>query len=514
MLTHLRCPRRCAVFLLTGTKLALAAPPDEEPAASLRPDPPSASPGTSSLDPAGLGDARPGRAALAMGGMLALGTGWYWAYRGQNAVDWDNPNLEARISGEAWRLDNNGLAMNFLAHPFSGTAFYAVARAHALGVPLSSVYSFMTSFVWEYVVEFKEKVSINDVLVTPGAGIAMGEFFHKLALYVNRSDAPRTPAGSWLGFTTGPTVALAKSANGRHDPEGSDGVPTPLPDWIHRDFRFFYRYANSQRASQSPLDRHAWGFSGRLTQIEGYWQPGSFGRVLSDANLTELSVSVTHSSAGRGLELSADTLLAGYYAQSVSGSGAALRGSSAAVGTSIGYRFKDSHAAGQAERLGVLHLPGVAAEAHAAWNSFRMTLWARASADFAGVGSLAYPAWQKEFPDERPKAILLKKGYYYAWGASGRLRAAVAWGPWALRGWFDGGVYDSIEGLDRAKELVTVDLPASDVLRTLGFEIVLRPIDALELSAGLEQRRTLSKAGSRRAIASIHEYTLATSLAF
>jgi hypothetical protein len=43
--------------------------------------------------------------------MLALGTGWYWAYRGQNAVDWDDPDLQARVSGEAWRLDNNGLAM-------------------------------------------------------------------------------------------------------------------------------------------------------------------------------------------------------------------------------------------------------------------------------------------------------------------------------------------------------------------------------------------------------------------
>src|SRR5688500_13334212 len=32
---------------------------------------------------------RPGRAALAMGAMLALGTAWYWAYRGDNAFDWE-----------------------------------------------------------------------------------------------------------------------------------------------------------------------------------------------------------------------------------------------------------------------------------------------------------------------------------------------------------------------------------------------------------------------------------------
>ena len=52
----------------------------------------------------------------------------------------------------------------------------------------------MYSTIWEYVLEWREKASINDLIVTPIAGIAMGERFYRLIDYVG--SAP--PGGPWL----------------------------------------------------------------------------------------------------------------------------------------------------------------------------------------------------------------------------------------------------------------------------------------------------------------------------
>ena len=436
-----------------------------------------------------------------MATMLALGTGWYWAYRGQNAVDWDDPNFRARVSGEAWCMDNNGLAMNFLAHPFSGSAFYAVSRANHLSVPTSSLYAFMTSFVWEYVIEFKEKVSINDVAVTPGAGIAMGEFFHKLGLYVNGSISPTTAAESMLRYATGPTVAIDRALHGNRAPV----EPPP-----NAEFSLGYRFASVEQREPGSLGRHELGFSGKFVSIPGYAQVGSFARSLTDADITELSLAVSYSREGSGLDLAADTLLLGYYAQNHRATDSA-RG---LIGTSIAYRFLDSNAAGVPERLGVLHLPGLAADVHLASGGFSVELMARAHADFAGVGSLAYPLWRAGVPDERPKSILLKKGYYYALGGTGRLQAKLGWGPFALRARAEAALYDSIEGFDRAKDLVTVDVPASDRLRNTRFELLLLPLPWLTLSAGTEQRQVVSKAGGLRTASNIVERGFGISVGF
>jgi hypothetical protein len=454
---------------------------------------------------------RPGRAALAMGAMLALGTAWYWAYRGDNAVDWDDPNLSARVSGDAWRMDNNGLALNFLAHPLSGTAFYALARANHLSVPTSALYSFLTSFAWEYIVEFREKVSINDVIVTPGAGIAMGEFFHKLALYVNSPTARPSRFANFARVVTGPTVALTRWL----DDDSRLGAPPPdalgFSSRIHHDFRIHYALLQSEPGGSEPLNRHELGFHGKLVAIPGYQEPGAFDRGLTDGDITEFSMSGTTSTEGSGLEVFADTLLLGYYAQNVRDM---EHGASAMLGTSVAYHFLDSHAAGVPERRGVFHFPGLAAETRLLWRGFRAELWARAHPDFGGIGALAYPDWQAAYPDERPKAILLKQGYYYGFGATGRLRASLGWGPLELQASFEAAYYDSVEGYDRAKELVTVDVEATDLFRNTSFDLVLEPVPWLRLSAGVNQREDLSKAEQFRETTKILERGFSAALVF
>ena len=98
---------------------------------------------------------------------LTAGVIWYWAEKQTNAVDWDYSSWIDRFSADAYRYDNNEFPMNFLFHPMAGSAFYGVARANELGILPSAGYAFATSFSWEYLIEFREKVKIEMAVSEP-----------------------------------------------------------------------------------------------------------------------------------------------------------------------------------------------------------------------------------------------------------------------------------------------------------------------------------------------------------
>ena len=142
------------------------------------------------------------RSFLELDGGLSLGTLGYWLLMNRNVADWDNPRPQQRFDGSAWVLDNNSIGVNFLGHPATGGVSYSFARANHHGVAGAFAYSFLTSFLWEFVIEFKEKVSVNDVVVTPGAGLPLGEFFYK------RTFDPR--ATTAIPFEAGLQAVLGK----------------------------------------------------------------------------------------------------------------------------------------------------------------------------------------------------------------------------------------------------------------------------------------------------------------
>ena len=109
-----------------------------------------------------------------------------WSEEKKNLVDWDRPSAKARFSADVIRMDNNEFPINFTLHPWSGAAYYSAARTNGISFGWSSVYAIGAMLAWEYGIEFREKVSFNDLIFTPLPGISLGEFFSRLALYVNR----------------------------------------------------------------------------------------------------------------------------------------------------------------------------------------------------------------------------------------------------------------------------------------------------------------------------------------
>ena len=99
-------------------------------------------------------------------------TGWE---RGdfKNAASNYKVNITER--GAVWDPDN--LYFNFIGHPYVGAVYYIAARKSGFDEFDSFLYSFgMSTFFWEMGVEaFAEAPSIQDIVVTPGAGAILGE---------------------------------------------------------------------------------------------------------------------------------------------------------------------------------------------------------------------------------------------------------------------------------------------------------------------------------------------------
>jgi hypothetical protein len=427
--------------------------------------------------------------------ILGIGTGWYWI-DDRNIADWDKPALKQRFTGQAWRMDNNWFPMNFVYHPWTGAAHYAIARASHLGAGESALYSVLGSTLWEFVLEFNEKISINDMLMTPGAGIPLGEFGHKLGWYLNSAPHPNA-AKQVLAWTLGPSGRLGRALDGTPPPSHVTVDPLGYSSAIWHRFRLSYSVGAVDDGQRDHPAIHSYEARGTLVSIPGYLRPGRLQRFFSEADFSTLAMSIEQSSRGAGFRIGSDTTLLGWLAQDF-GYGSRPRGLAAVVGAHIGYRYATSHAVFD-EAFSALHFPSLGFDLHARGPGLGADLGLRTQLDFAGIRPPAYARWKAAHPDAREKSILRKQQYDYAWGGSGEANAAISAGPVRLSSELFFGTYDSIEGLDRTQHIVYDDVDTKDVLieQTTRLELQV-PRSPIAFGAFISRRIWHSRVGDAR----------------
>jgi len=386
------------------------------------------------------------RAAITEGLALGGGTIWYWLDRERQVADWDFPSLKERFNFEAWRLDSNPFPINFFGHAINGAGFHVFARSNDLSLAASLGYGFATSMAWEYALEFREKISINDVMLTPIAGLTGGEFFHWLGRYF---------------LDDGPTAALWGLSLLYAVPHELDGRPPLPPRNIWHRFRLGYRLGSADvepdvGLEPATLTTHGIEIDAKLVALPGYARPGRQTRWFADGNVTSLRLRASAADGEPSVDLFGDTIPIGWLRQG-------LRGS-VIVGVGVAYRYRKQTIGPWHDRLGVLHLPGPAIDGDLLRGDWRLHASARVNVDFAGLHALPLRRWRaaNTDPDIVVKTILRKHGYYYGWGGSARAQLELT-GPYLQVGAaLMAGRYASQEGLDRAQENITADLESSD----------------------------------------------------
>ena len=457
------------------------------------------------------------RAAIEEASALAAGTTWYWLDRERQVADWDYPSVKDRLTFEAWRYDNNPFPINFAWHAFNGTGFHVIARSNDLSLLEAAGYGFMTSMAWEYLLEFREKVSINDVIVTPVTGISTGELFHWLGVYLNSSQGNSTghdiarwtfaPLHSFHDSLDDRTRRLSRLAE-----RDNLGLTTAI--W-HR-FRVAYGYgsiaANIPGADDS-LQMHEIRLDARLVAFPGYLRPGALRRGFREGNVTSANLRITPTEDGMGWDFAGDTILAGWHAQDIPADGGL--GRAITLGTSIGYRYRFEKIGAWKDRLGIAELPGLAVDADLLGRRWGVHAGARAHADFAGLHAIPYREWKDANGDAVEKTILAKHGYYYGWGWSTALTMELSLPRVSLGAALHYGRYYSDEGLDRNQEEILDDIESSDTVRDVEAWLRVAPLGgALYLEARVNEQERNARLDDVSASQSLRRYSIGLGAVF
>lgn len=380
------------------------------------------------------------------------------------------------LSPARLRFDDNSFYINNVLHPLEGLVFYGIPRANGAGAKRSFLTMAAASVLWEQVVELQEVASINDHVVTPIAGFALGEALFQTREWVRgASSDPPTFQDLALDALFGlPVNSSELIASRRSAPKpGGDNGEIPV----------------RSRADAADLRLHV--------GLQGGWGAGSTGAGLELGVTSEI---LQPSGAVVSTRLDADAV--------VTGSGVAqvrvfarvvpvalgTRGSSRPIHVTLGpsvafdgqMRGGWEGNSGLSERVFAASLLGATANAHLGGTDATAT---RIVLDvFANFTSASAIAW----PDGRSlrgeASVFSARGYYYGYGLSTRAAAALDLGPLEIEAEVKRHRVRSIEARDRHPELAANPAPKRDRWSSASASVGWRPASGLRWSTGVEHQ--------------------------
>lgn len=415
------------------------------------------------------GTPRYGMAAIGNAGILAIGLTYYWIRADFNSADWDRPSVLDRVTLDAWRFDNNSNLFNHILHPFGGANFYGIARINNLSVLESAIYVSLSSFIWEFALEWRELVSINDLIFTPVSGIAVGEFLFQMGEYVT-STRPNKPWHHVGAYTFGIYRTLngyAYSTRERLElPRDSLGFSSAFWHRFHVEGEYIALGTKGQVERFYGLSAKA-----EIVALPGFARPGNFSKRFTNGNFSRGEFDIAlGSDGGFDTDLFFDTNLYGRYHQNYTQSDGASgqKGYATLFGLTTAFRFSDHSFSDRKDQVAVVHAAGPNARYWYQNGDFRAQFSIATTLDFAAIRSLAFDEWRQTQDVSGVKSVLLEKSYQYHYGASARTEIESQYKGFALGLSGALGVYDSLEGYDRKQEAVRDDVSGQEMVVEYG----------------------------------------------
>ncbi len=393
----------------------------------------------------------------ARGGLVVAGDE-KWALR----YDW--PRLRGKLIGTAYELDANRFGTNYVSHPIAGSLYYQVARSNHLTFGESFLFSLLGSSIWEYFGEIRERVSINDMIVTPTAGTTIGETMMQLSGFFDRGR--NNVSNRALSFLFAPIKFVNDITDGsvpRRDPV-TDALGFPTEPW-HR-FEVHGGVATTTQARTrgpngiSPSATYMdvrFGLDLAIANLPGYRSSARHSRLFDDGNVSNLAVQGAVSE-GRFVDFQAGTRIVPigfYYRDARLDRAGHLRGQGLIVGMrmSFEYGIHEFDRDGQRARdlVSVVSPIGIAAEHVVDAGPLRIRTGLDVFGAISGVSPYALGDWValRGTADGLPTAAK-NYGYYHALSATASPFVALEWSSLRLEGRMRTDTFRAIEHLDEA----------------------------------------------------------------
>jgi len=397
------------------------------------------------------------RAALETSVILGFVSAVYWA-RDNSSYDYDYDvkfdTLLKKLSGKAIRFDDNNIEANsFPGHPLSGAYYYLIARNNNLSRTGSFLWSFATSAINEFLIEFREVASISDFLVTPVAGAIIGEAMYEFGIYFRCTENKDDLLYRMLAAIIDP-VALGHSFIWRDVPYkySQSNICHYTP--IQKDISIFTGvsvsyHENTNNYNVGPI----FGFHGKLYLIPQYGQEADIDRFFKEPILNEIGIEAgLIDKKADNVHFLAKTVLAAYYRQNiVRDSAGETTGYSFFIGPASAFEHIQYNTGEFEDWIGALHVFGPSMEFTSFYRAGYVRVGLDVFADFAMVRSYAFNEYKKNHRIDNIKSVLMKENYYYAYGVYVNPKIEVRYGSYRFLGEYKYAHYDSIEGRDRRK---------------------------------------------------------------
>jgi hypothetical protein len=399
--------------------------------------------------------------------IIGVGSLWYWRHPSRNSgeLHFDWPDWRAKMfSTRMIVFDNDLFATNGLAHPLAGAIYYQVARGNGLSPLASFIASFLTSTAWEYLGEWDERPSTNDLIFTPAGGAVIGEATYRLG----RMFAAGSPGmGNCLGALLFSPVATLNEARvcrmGGKQPTDEFGLPAR--SWHYLSFNLGQAYFSFDGgAVGTAMDL---GLGAAVVDHRGYRQPGTGLSAVSPGQWTELAWENLLSHGGlRGLRLHGGAAWWGrYYRDYAAADETAPRatdGWGLMLGLGSSFDFDSRLLPLEWDRVVTAGLAGPVLEYARRSGGLITRATLAAQYGFSMVTSLAFPGAAAAYANSTVKTELRQQGYYYAQSVTGAATLSLNDEPIEVYLRARLGAYWSINGDDRNQGQITDNFSLSD----------------------------------------------------
>lgn len=431
------------------------------------------------------------RATLELAAIFAIGEGWYYGTLESPKWYWYDgfvDGMRARfVTGDAYCLDVNAWATN-MGHVFAGVGYYLLARSNDLSYEASLLYTFTASTAWEMFGEPREEFSINDTIVTPSSGFAIGEVMYQFGEFFQHSS--KTLPNKALGWIFSPGAAIHRWVDGTEPkpPTGVDSFHFTTDAW-HR----FQVYAGGGADYSPDQDRSrteaTLGFNMEVVTAEKYGKPGQANLLYKGGTFNEMSLDVALADGGGtpDFRFVARTAFLGCYRQNIikSETTGTLEGSSLFYGLSTAFEYYTHKFIGYSreDKQAICDLVGPSLISDYYHAGFHM----RTLVDLYPIFSMVKPAaggvYDQTHSLQGVTGVYREQGYYYALGLGTGGRTEMYYGPFGMEAFIRYHYFSGIEGIDRMQDRVTHNLSFED--QRLWMQLTLScalPVDHLKLA--------------------------------
>ncbi len=410
------------------------------------------------------------RAGLEVGGIVVLGFVDYLlntAARGgitregdqtwDLRYDWED--LRGKLIGTAYELDSNKFNTNYISHPLAGTVYFQAARSNHLSFAEAWIFSIIGSSIWEYFGEIREKVSVNDMIVTPSAGAAIGEATMQLAGFFDRGS----PTFTNRFFSA--LFAPVKAINDLFD--GAEPERTKHPDafgFATEPWHRFFLYAGGGATTQSATPGFAratspdvrFGVDLSVVNLPGYSGAGRHARLFDDGNVSSLAfdAGLSRGDLVHGVFATRVVPVGFYYRDASTDRRGAVNGQGAILGLRIGFEYGvhdfDRDRARPRDLVAIVSPVGIAAEHTLDRGPLRIRTGLDVAGSISGVQPYALSDYLQARPPDGLPTAAANNGYYHAYGVTASPSLAVRYGELEWLSSFRLDTFRAITGLDEA----------------------------------------------------------------